>query len=56
MNETEVGWRNCSVVSVYEPGMEKKEHERERFWARFSECLVSFRSKERVVVLGEMNA
>ena len=44
------------VVSVYVPGMEKKEDERERFWARFSECLAGFESSERVIVLGDMNA
>ena len=44
------------VVSVYAPGMEKKEDERERFWARFSECLAGFESNERVIVLGDMNA
>ena len=44
------------VVSVYAPGMEKKEDERERFWARFSECLGGFESNERVIALGDMNA
>ena len=44
------------VMSVYAPGMEKKEDERERFWARFSECIGGFESNERVIVLGDMNA
>ena len=44
------------VVSVYAPGMEKKEDERERFWERFSECVAGFGSNERVIVLGDMNA
>ena len=40
------------VVSVYAPGMEKNEDERERFWASLNECLVGFGSNERVIVSG----
>ena len=47
---------NAVVVSVYAPGMEKEEDERERFWARFCECLAGFESNKRVIVLGDVNA
>ena len=38
------------VVSVYAPGMEEKEDERERFRARISECIGGFEGNERVIV------
>ena len=44
------------VVGVNAPGMEKKEDERERIWARFNKCLAGFKSNEREIVLRDMNA
>ena len=44
------------VVSVYGPGMEKNENERERFWESLNECISGFSEGERVIVLGDLNA
>ncbi|MEL7523216.1 MAG: endonuclease/exonuclease/phosphatase family protein, partial [Cyanobacteria bacterium J06553_1] len=44
------------IVSVYGPGMEKSENERERFWDNLNECLAGFDEEERIIVLGDMNA
>ena len=45
-----------NVVSVYAPGMEKKDCERERFWGNLNECIEGFSCNESVIVLGDMNA
>ena len=44
------------IVSVYGPGMEKNESERESFWQSLNECLSGFGESERLVVLGDLNA
>ena len=44
------------IVSVYAPGMEKSENERETFWENLNECLSGFGEGERIIVLGDMNA
>ena len=49
------GRENLIIISVYGPGMEKSENERDRFWDCLNDCLRNFEG-ERVVVLGDMNA
>ena len=44
------------IVSVYAPGMEKSENERETFWENLNECVAGFGEGERIIVLGDMNA
>ena len=41
-----LGGESVVVLSVYAPGMEKEEDERERFGARFSKCIGGFESNE----------
>ena len=48
---------NVLVVGVNAPGMEEKEDERERIWARFNKSLAGFKSNEReIITLRDMNA
>ena len=42
-------------LSVYGPGSEKGEDERERFWNELNGCLESFGVKVNVVLLGDLN-
>ena len=44
------------IISVYGPGMERTENEREVFWESLNECIAGFNEDERVRVLGDMNA
>ena len=44
------------IVSVYGPGMEKSENERESFWSNLNDCVAGFGENERYVILGDMNA
>ena len=49
--------RECWVfVSVYGPGSERSEEEREEFWSELSECVDGLRGRNIVVVLGDLNA
>ena len=43
-------------VSAYGPGMEKDEKERDGFWEDLQECLGSFSQRDKIVVLGDLNA
>ena len=51
-----ISGRKVVIVSVYGPGMERREDEREQFWESLSECLAGFNENEQVLVLGDMNA
>lgn len=44
------------VISVYGPGMERGENERESFWECLNECLIDFSENERILVFEDMNA
>ena len=49
--------RECwAFVSVYGPGSERTEEEREGFWSELSDCVESLRKSSYVVVLGDLNA
>ena len=43
-------------VSAYGPGSERTEEEREGFWDDVDECLQSFGTNVRVVLMGDLNA
>ena len=51
-----LGRERVAIVSVYAPGSERTEEERECFWEQLSECLSGFAQNERAIVLGDMNA
>ena len=42
-------------MSLYGPGSEKSDDERELFLEKFNECLGSFRDNLWLVVLGDLN-
>ena len=52
----QLGCEKWVFVSVYGPGSEKNEEEREVFWEGLNECLSMFRENVRVVRLGDLNA
>lgn len=43
-------------VSVYGPGKEHEDEERERFWNELNECIGSMSENVNVVVMGDLNA
>ena len=51
-----VGGERWVIISAYGPGSERCEEERNGFWEELSECIGSFEERERVVVLGDLNA
>ena len=49
--------RECwAFVSVYGPGSEKTEEEREGFWSELTDCVENLGRSSYVVVLGDLNA
>ena len=52
----QLGIEKWVFVSVYGPGSEKSEEERQLFWEGLNECVESFGENVKVVVLGDLNA
>ena len=49
--------RECwAFVSVYEPGCDRSEEERDEFWNGLTRCVDGLSTKNYVVALGDLNA
>nr|XP_053637989.1 craniofacial development protein 2-like [Cherax quadricarinatus] len=55
-SKIKIGCEKWVIISVYAPGEERSVEERERFWEMLSECVGSFESSVRVMVVGDFNA
>ncbi|XP_071529497.1 craniofacial development protein 2-like [Panulirus ornatus] len=44
------------IIGAYAPGHEKKDHERQVFWEQLNECVSGFDARDRVIVMGDLNA
>nr|XP_053629722.1 craniofacial development protein 2-like [Cherax quadricarinatus] len=55
-SKIKIGCEKWVIVSMYAPGKERSVEERERFWEMLGECVGSFESSVRVMVVGDFNA
>ncbi|XP_071512677.1 uncharacterized protein [Panulirus ornatus] len=44
------------IIGAYAPGHEKKDQERQVFWEQLNECVSGFDARDRVIVMGDLNA
>ncbi|XP_071512709.1 craniofacial development protein 2-like [Panulirus ornatus] len=44
------------IIGAYAPGHEKKDHERQVFWEQLNERVSGFDARDRVIVMGDLNA
>ncbi|XP_071539225.1 craniofacial development protein 2-like [Panulirus ornatus] len=44
------------IIGAYAPGHEKKDQERQVFWEQLNECVSGFDARDRVIMMGDLNA